>query len=66
MNAVLLASESSQDIKLMLILAKKMGMTTHKLSTQQWEYHLLAAEIDSGMETPTVSREEVMKALNVI
>ena len=50
----------------MLILAKKMGMTTHKLSTQQWEYHLLAAEIDSGMETPTVSREEVMKALNVI
>ena len=66
MNAVLLASESSQDIKLMLTLAKKMGMTTRKLSTQQWEDHLLAAEIDRGMETPTVTREEVMKALKPI
>ncbi len=53
MNAVLLASESSQDIKLMLTLAKKMGMTTRKLCTQQWEDHLLAAEIDRGVETPT-------------
>lgn len=66
MNAVLLASESTQDIKLLLTLAKKMGMTTRKLSTQQWKDHLLAAEIDGGMDTPTISREDVMKALNAV
>ncbi|WP_373515904.1 hypothetical protein [Persicitalea sp.] len=66
MNAVLLASESSQDIELLLTLAKKMGMTTRKLSTQQWEDHMLAVEIDSGMKSATVSKEEVMKVLNAV
>lgn len=63
MSAILLESESASDLKLLLTLAKKLGVKSRKLSSSQWDDHLLASEIESGMETEDVSREEVMKAL---
>lgn len=37
MNAVLLESALSQDLKLLLSLAQKLGIRTQKLSFPQWE-----------------------------
>ena len=64
MNAILLESESGQDLKLLLALAQKLGIRTQKLSLPQWEDHQLALKIDEGMKTPTVSRDEIFKALS--
>ncbi len=63
MNAILLESGSEEDIELVLTLARKLGIKTRELSSRQWEDHVLAAEIEQGMETPTVSRADIMKAL---
>lgn len=64
MNAILLESESGQDLKLLLALAQKLGIRTQKLSLPQWEDHQLALKIDEGMKTPTVSRDEIFKELS--
>ena len=64
MNAILLESESGQDLKLLLALAQKLGIRTQKLSLPQWEDHQLALKIDEGMKMPLVSREDVFKALS--
>ncbi len=66
MTALLLESQSSQNVKLLLTLANKLGIKTQKISTQQWEDHLLASKIEAGMETNTVSKEEILKALGKI
>ena len=64
MNAILLESESGQDLKLLLALAQKLGIRTQKLSLPQWEDHQLALKIDEGMKTPLVARDDVFKALS--
>ena len=64
MNAILLEGQSSQNVKLLIALAHKLGVKTHKISTQQWEDHLLATKIEAGMETGTVSKDEILKALS--
>jgi hypothetical protein len=63
MSAIILESQSAEDLKLLVTLANKLGIKSQKISTQQWEDHLLASKIDVGMQTETVSREEVLKAL---
>jgi hypothetical protein len=64
MNAILLESESGQDLKLLLALAQELGICSQKLSIPQWEDHQLTLKIDEGMKTPTVSRDEIFKALS--
>lgn len=65
MSAIILESQSAEDLKLLVTLANKLGIKSQKISTQQWEDHLLASKIDVGMQTETVSREEVLKAFNI-
>ena len=64
MNAVLLESALSQYLKFLLSLAQKLRIRTQKLSLPQWEDHTLALKIDEGMKMPTVSRDEIFKALS--
>ncbi|MER0440090.1 hypothetical protein [Emticicia sp. W12TSBA100-4] len=63
MSAIILESQSAEDLKLLVTLANKLGVKSQKISTQQWEDHLLAARIDVGMKTETVNREDILKAL---
>lgn len=63
MSAIILESQSSEDLKLLVTLANKLGIKSQKISTQQWEDHLLASRIDVGMKTETVNREDILKAL---
>lgn len=51
MNAIILESQSSEDLKLLVTLASKLGIKSQKISTQQWEDHLLASKIDVVMKT---------------
>ncbi len=66
MSAIILESQSSEDLKLLVTLASKLGVKSQKISTQQWEDHLLASKIDVGMKTETVNREDILKALGKI
>lgn len=66
MSAVILESQSSENLKLLITLANKLGVKSQKISTQQWEDHLLSSKIEVGMQTETVSREDVLKALGKI
>ena len=63
MSAIILESQSAEDLKLLVTLANKLGIKSQKISTQQWEDHLLASRIDVGMKTETVNREDILKAL---
>jgi hypothetical protein len=66
MSAIILESQSSEDLKLLVTLASKLGIKSQKISAQQWEDHLLAAKIDVGMKTETLNREDILKALGKI
>jgi len=66
MSAIILESQSSEDLKLLVTLASKLGIKSQKISTQQWEDYLLASKIDVAMKIETVNREDVLKALGKI
>ena len=40
MSAIILESQSSEDLKLLVTLASKLGIKSQKISTQQWEDYL--------------------------
>jgi hypothetical protein len=63
MSAVILESQSSQNLKLLITLANKLGVKSQKISSQQWEDHLLASKIEMGMETNNVSKDDILAAL---
>lgn len=63
MTAILLEGSSNQNMKLLLSLARSLGIKAQKISAQQLEDHLLAAQIEDGMKTPTVDKSEILKAL---
>ncbi|PWK16654.1 hypothetical protein LV89_04870 [Arcicella aurantiaca] len=63
MNAILLEGQSSQNMKLLLSLAQTLGIKAKKVSTTQLEDHLLASQIEAGMKTSTVSKQDILKAL---
>ncbi|WP_435353450.1 hypothetical protein [Emticicia sp. SJ17W-69] len=66
MSAIILESQSSQNLKLLITLANRLGVKSQKISTQQWEDHLLASKIEAGMETDTVNKDDILKALGKI
>ena len=66
MNAILLEGQSTSNMKLLISLAHSLGMKTQKLPTQQLEDHLLASQIEAGMKTATVDKQEILKALGKI
>lgn len=63
MSAIIFKNEEDSKIQPLLDLAKKLGLSFEKIPNDQWESHLLARQIDKGMKTKTVDKEEVMKAL---
>lgn len=63
MESVLFAAKKKSDLKLLLELAKKMGVKSMPLSKSEVEDWALARSIKSGLETPFVSRDRVLKAL---
>lgn len=63
MESVLLTSNKKSDLKLLLEVAKKMGISSRPISRDEIEDWALAQEIEKGLKTATVSKESVMKAL---
>jgi hypothetical protein len=63
MNAILLEGQSSQNMKLLLSLAQTLGIKAKKVSATQLEDHLLASQIEAGMKTSTVSKQDILQAL---
>jgi NACalpha-BTF3-like transcription factor len=63
MNAVLFESPSTQNMKLLLALADKLGIKSKKMNEAELESFFLAEEIEKGMKTTTVSKAEVIEAL---
>jgi hypothetical protein len=63
MESVLINVEKKSDISLLLSLAQKMGLTPKALSKEEIEDWKFAQQIEKGMKTTHVSREEIMKAL---
>jgi hypothetical protein len=63
METVLINVEKKSDIAFLVNLAKKLGMSAKPLTHSEVEDWKLAQQIDAGMKTQSVSRNEVMKAL---
>ena len=63
METVLINVDKKSDLPFLLSLAKKMGMSAKALTHAQVEDWKLAQEIEKGMKTSSVSRQDVMKAL---
>lgn len=63
MESTLLSSESKSDMRVLIELAKKLGMKVKQLTEQEIEDWILARRIEEGMKTGKASRAEVMKAL---
>jgi hypothetical protein len=64
METVLINVEKKSDLAFLLSLAKKLGMSAKSLTQSEVEDWKFAQKIEAGMKTPTVSRRDVMKALN--
>jgi arginine/ornithine N-succinyltransferase beta subunit len=63
MQTVVINSTNKSDLELLLNLAKKLGMGTKTLSKSEQEDWALVQKIEEGMQTSSVSRKSVMKAL---
>ena len=63
MESVLINVEKKSDLPFLVNLVKKLGMKAKTLSPTEVADWKLAQKIEAGMKTPSVSRNEVMKAL---
>ncbi len=63
METIVLSGNDSANMKLLLTLAGKLGLSVRNLSATDAEELGLAMLIKEGMRTEDVSRAEVMKAL---
>lgn len=63
METIVVNGDDSGDMKLLLTLAKKLGLSVKKLTKAEAEDWNLAQQIQDGMKTENVSRADVMKAL---
>ena len=64
MESVVFTSKKKSDLKLLVELAKKIGIKSQSLSKQEIEDWALAKEIDKGLKSPFVSRASIMKVLH--
>ena len=62
-ETAILQSGSKEKIKLLLKLAKELGMKTKVLSAEETEEYFLSIAIAEGMKTSDATREDVMKVL---
>ena len=63
MKAIVIEVKNEGDIKFWLNLAKKTGTKARTINTEEMEDSILAALIEKGMETKSVSRESIMAIL---
>jgi hypothetical protein len=63
MKSVIINAKNKADLTLLMSLAKKLGMTMKTLSNSEIEDSHCAQKIEKGMKTPSVTKEEVIKAL---
>ena len=63
METVIISSKDKSSMKLLLGLAKKLGIRSKSLSRQEIEDWMLANRIKEGLKSENVSRDSVMKAL---
>lgn len=63
METLVINGEDSADMKLLLTLAQKLGLSVKKLTGSEAEDWNLAQQIKEGMKSENVSRADVMKAL---
>jgi hypothetical protein len=62
-ETAILQSDSKDKIRLILKLAKELGIKSKVLSVEEAEEYYLSMAIEEGMKTSDASRDEVMKAL---
>ncbi len=62
METIVINGDDSADMKLLLTLAQKLGLSVKKLTRSEAEDWNLAQQIKEGMKTENVSRADVMKA----
>ena len=63
MDTIVIRARNKSDLKFWLELAKKTGTEAKTIKTDELEDVVLANLIEKGLNTPTVSRSSVMKAL---
>ena len=64
MTSVIINAESAKDLKTILVLAKRLGMRTKSLTTQEQEDYLLLQAMLKSRKQDYVSRDVVMKKLH--
>lgn len=64
MTSVIINAESAKDLKTILVLAKRLGMRTKSLTTQEQEDYLLLQAMLKSRKRDYVSRDVVMKKLH--
>ena len=63
MEAIVIEVKNEDDVKFWLKLAKKTGTKAITIDTEELEDKKLAALIETGMKTKSVSRESIMEIL---
>ncbi len=63
METFLITSKKKSNTRLLVELAKKLGMHSRSLSKAEIEDWMLAKEIEKGLLTENVSREDIFKTL---
>ena len=63
METVIVSGKDKSSMKLLLDLAKKLGIKSKPLSRQEIEDWLLAKKIEEGLKSETVSKNSVVKVL---
>lgn len=63
MKAIIIEAQNESDVKFWLNLAKKTGTRARSFKISSFEDKMLAELIEKGMNTKSVSRLRVMKAL---
>ena len=65
MAALIIKSKNPENLRLLAEIAKKMGDTAHTISLDEMEDLVFGEMMNEAKTGKTVSREEVMKILNV-
>ena len=64
MEAVVIAPRTKSDLRFILDFAKRIGVSAHTISSDELSDDRFISLIEAGLQTPSVSRNEVMEALS--
>jgi len=63
METVIFKSKSKKNMKLLIELGEKIGVSTKKISIEDFEDFFLAKSIQKGLKSGNVPKEKVIKTL---